>query len=93
MHILRRYHLPAAAKCLMKNLISGRGYLHEDHTQREMQMQLHIEFKSDEDAESCLISAMISSYLLRNRTPYSKKTEGANFDGARALDIENPNST
>ena len=47
MYILRRYHLPAAAKCLMKNLISGRGYLHEDHTQREMQMQLHIEFKSD----------------------------------------------
>ena len=47
MYILRRYHLPAAAKCLMKNLISGRGYLHEDHTQWEMQMQLHIEFKSD----------------------------------------------
>ena len=55
MYILRRYHLPAAAKCLMKNLISGRGYLHEDHTQREMQMQLHIEFKSDEDAERCPI--------------------------------------
>ena len=57
MYILRRYHLPAAAKCLMKNLISGRGYLHGDHTQREMQMQLHIEFKSDGDAGNCLISA------------------------------------
>ena len=59
MSILRRYHSPAVATCAMKNLISGRGYLHEDHTQREMQMQLHIEFKSDEDAESCLISTKI----------------------------------
>ena len=58
-----------------------------------MQMQLHIEFKSDEDAERCTILATISSYLLRNRTPYSKKTEGANFDGAREFDIENRNST
>ena len=57
MHILRRYHLPAAAKCLMKNLISGRGFLHEYWRRREMQMQMHIELKSDEDAESCLISA------------------------------------
>ena len=57
MCILRRYHLPAAAKCLMKNLISGRGYLHEDHIQREMQMQLHIEFKSDEDTDRCAIFA------------------------------------
>ena len=79
-YILRRYHLPAAAKCLMKNLISGREYLHGDHTQREMQMQLHIEFKSDGDAESCLISTTVSSYLLRNRTPYSKKTEGEKFE-------------
>lgn len=56
-------------------------------------MQLHIEFKSDEDAERCTILATISSYLLRNRTPHSKKTEGANFNGARAFDIENRNST
>ena len=70
MYILRRYHLPAAAKCLMKNLISGRGFLHQQWRRWEMQMQLHIEFKSDEDAESCLISAKIWSYLLRNRNYY-----------------------
>ena len=57
MYILRRYHLPAAAKCLMKNLISGRGYLHGEWTRREMQIELHIEFKSDEDAERCTIFA------------------------------------
>ena len=51
MHILRRYHLPAAAKCPMKNLISGRGFLHREWGRGEMQMQAHIEFKSDEDAE------------------------------------------
>ena len=80
MYILRRYHLPAAAKCLMKNLISGRGFLHRQWRRWEMQIELHIEFKSDEDAETCLISTTVSSYLLRNRTPYSKKTEGANFE-------------
>ena len=56
MYILRRYHLPAAAKCLMKNLISGPEFLHGDDTRPEMQMELHIEFKSDGDAENCLIS-------------------------------------
>ena len=56
MYILRRYHLPAAAKCLMKNLISGPEFLHGDDTRPEMQMELHIEFKSDGDAETCLIS-------------------------------------
>ena len=56
-------------------------------------MQLHIEFKSDEGAENCLTSAKISSYRLRNRTPYSKITEGANFDGAPAFDIKKRNST
>ena len=49
---LRKYHLPAVAMCAMKILISGRGFLHGDDTQGEMQMQLHIEFKSDEDAEN-----------------------------------------
>ena len=80
MYILRRYHLPAAARCLMKNLISGPEFLHGDDTRPEMQMELHIEFDSDSNAESCLISTKIWTYLLRNRTPYSKKTEGANFD-------------
>ena len=47
MYILRRYHLPAAARCLMKNLISGPEFLHGDDTRPEMQMELHIEFKSD----------------------------------------------
>ena len=51
MYILRRYNLPAAAKCPMKNLISGRGFLHGEQGRGEMQMQSHIEFKSDEDAE------------------------------------------
>ena len=59
MYILRRYHLPAVAMCAMKSLISGRGFLHEDDTQEEMQMQLHIELKSDEDAERCTILAKI----------------------------------
>ena len=80
MCILRRYHLPAVATCAMKSLISGREFLHGDDTHREMQIELHIEFKSDEDAERCPIMATISSYLLRNLTPYSKKTEGANFE-------------
>ena len=70
MYILRRYHLPAVAMCAMKSLISGRGVFHGQWGRREMQMQLHIEFKSDEDAESCLISAKIWSYLLRNRSHY-----------------------
>ena len=70
MYILRRYHLPAVATCAMKSLISGRGFLHRQWTRREMQMQLHIEFKSDEDAESCLISAKTWSYLSDNRTYY-----------------------
>ena len=43
----------------MKSLISGRVFLHGDDTQGEMQIELHIEFKSDEDAESCLISAKV----------------------------------
>ena len=59
MYILRRYHLPAVAMCAMKTLISGRGFLHGDDTHGEMQIELHIEFKSDEDAEGCLISAKI----------------------------------
>ena len=45
-----------------------------------MQIELHIELKSDEDAEKFAILANMSSYFLRNRTPYSKKTEGANFE-------------
>ena len=56
MYILRRYHLPAVATCAMKSLISRREFLHGDDTQREMQMELHIEFKSDGDAENCQIS-------------------------------------
>ena len=59
MCILRRYHLPAVAMCAMKKLISGRGFLHGQWGRREMQIKLHIEFKSDEDAESCLISVKI----------------------------------
>ena len=59
MYILRRYHLPAVAMCATKISISGRGFLHGDDTHGEMQMQLHIEFKSDEDAESCLISVKV----------------------------------
>ena len=58
-----------------------------------MQIVLHIEFKLDEDAERCAILAKIRSYLLRNRTPYSKKTEGASFDGAPAFNRGNRNST
>ena len=56
-------------------------------------MQLHIDFKSDENADNCLVSATMSTYLLRNRTPYSIKTEGANFDGAPAFKRGNRNST
>ena len=55
MYTLRRYHLPAVAMCAMKISISGRGFLHADDTQGEMQIELHIEFKSDEDAETCPI--------------------------------------
>ena len=58
-YILRRYHLPAVAMCAMKISISGRGFLHGDDTQGEMQIELHIEFKSDEDAERCAILAKI----------------------------------
>ena len=47
MYILRRYHLPAAATCAMKSLISGPEFLHGDDTRPEMQMEVHIEFKSD----------------------------------------------
>ena len=56
MYILRRYHFPAVAMCAMKISISGRGFLHGDDTQAETQTQLHIEFDSDSNAESCLIS-------------------------------------
>ena len=70
MYSLRRYHLPAVAMCAMKSLISGRGVFHEQLGRRKIQMQLHIEFKSDDDADSCLISATILSYLLRNRSYY-----------------------
>ena len=56
MYILRRYHLPAVAMCAMKISISGRGFLHGDDTQGETQIELHIEFDSDSNAESCLIS-------------------------------------
>ena len=59
MYILRRYHLPAVATCAMKSSISGRGFLHRQWRRREMQMQLHIEFKSDEDAETCPIMPKI----------------------------------
>ena len=59
MYILRRYHLPAVATCAMKSLISGRGFLHGDDTHGEMQIELHIESKSDEDAERCPIFAKI----------------------------------
>ena len=93
MYILRRYHLPAVAMCAMKISISGRGFLHGDDTQGETQIELHIEFDSDSNAESCLISTTVSSYLLRNRTPYSKKTERANFDGICAFELANRNST
>ena len=58
-----------------------------------MQIEPHIEFKSDENTERCAILAKTSSYLLRNRTPYSKKTEGANFDEEPTFDMENRNST
>ena len=56
MYILRRYHLPAVAMCAMKISISGGGFFHGDDKHGEMQTELHIEFKSDGDAESCLIS-------------------------------------
>ena len=93
MHILRRYHSPADATCSIKSLISAHGFLMETTYRGEMQIELHIEFKSDEDAERCAILAKIWSYLLRNRTSYSKKTEGANFDGAPAFKRRNRNST
>ena len=70
MYILRRYHLPAVAMCAMKSLISGRGVFHGQLGRRKMQMQLHIEFTSDDDGDSCLISATILTYLLRNRSYY-----------------------
>ena len=56
MYILRRYHLPAVAMCAMKISISGRGFLHGDDTRAETQMELHIEFISDSNAENCVIS-------------------------------------
>ena len=56
MYILRRYHLPAVAMCAMKISISGRGFLHGDDTQAKTQMELHIEFISDSNAENCVIS-------------------------------------
>ena len=59
MYILRRYHLPAVATCAMKSLISAHGFLMETTYRAEMQMQAHIEFKSDEDAERCAILAKI----------------------------------
>ena len=70
MYISRRYHLPAVAMCAMKSLISGSWFLHGEEGRREIQMQLHIEFKSDDDADSCLISATILTYLLRNPSYY-----------------------
>ena len=93
MYILRRYHLPAVAMCAMKISISGRGFLHGDDTQAETQIQLHIEFDSDSNAESSLISTKTWTYLLRNRTPYSKKTEGANFEKPPAFKGGNRKST
>ena len=93
MYILRRYHLPAVAMCAMKISISGRGSLHGEWVGGGMQLQLHIEFDSDSNAESCLISTKTWTYLLRNRTPYSKKTERANFDGICAFELANRNST
>ena len=93
MYILRRYHLPAVAMCAMKISISGRGFLHGDDTQGETQIELHIEFDSDSNAESCLISTKTWTYLLRNRTPYSKKTEGANFEKPPAFEGGDRKST
>ena len=93
MYILRRYHLPAVAMWAMKISISGRGFLHRDDTQGETQMELHIEFNSDSNAENCLISTKMWTYLLRNRTPYSKNTEGANFEKPPASKAGNRKST
>ena len=93
MYILRRYHLPAVAMCAMKISISGRGFLHADDTHGETQIELQIEFDSDSNTESCLRSTKTWTYLLRNRTPYSKKTEGANFDKPPAFNRGNRNST
>ena len=59
MYILRRYHSPAVATCAMKSLISGHRFLHRKLDRREMQIELHIEFKSDEDAERFTILAKI----------------------------------
>ena len=58
-YILRRYHPLAVATCAMKSLISAHRFLHKEFDRREMQIELHIKFKSDEDAEKCLISAKI----------------------------------
>ena len=33
MYILRRYHSPVVATCVMKSLISAHGFLHGDRTQ------------------------------------------------------------
>ena len=57
MYILHIYQLPAVATCAMKSLISGRGVFHGQWGRREMQMQLHIEFESDENTERCTIFA------------------------------------
>ena len=54
MYSLRRYHLPAVAMCAMKISISGREFLHGDDTQGEMQIELHLEFDSDSNAENFL---------------------------------------
>ena len=59
MYILRRYHSPAVATCAIKSLISAHGFLMETTYRGEMQIELNIEFESDEDAESCPISAKI----------------------------------
>ena len=59
MYSLRRSNSPPVATCAMKSLISAHGFLMETTYRGEMQIELHIGFESDEDAESCLISAKI----------------------------------
>ena len=51
MYILCRSNSPPVATCAMKSLISAHRFLHREQDRREMQIELHIEFKSDEDAE------------------------------------------
>ena len=93
MYILRRYHLPAVAMCAMKISISGRGFLHGDDPHREIQIELHIEFKSDEDAERCTNWRRFEVICCAIALHIRKKLKEQVLMGDQRFDLENRNST